>query len=300
MTGIDIHPVCESIKAMIDLFEEAPTYFVRIFDSWFDICTSMMITITDVVDGVPFVDYLMDLRSQVKPDDFFVPDLVSVNKWLHCLLHMEMVLENHADQISVPAVSNIMLYRCDDNSLKLLFDPIHMSLSSVSTSLDSLRYVAPEVVSQNQGNSKSSIYSIGICLIEMLTYTRAYSECTTLSDLINKKKNVSSLVVFSVADSSRLAPRYIEYQVPSSSRAVHGSCGGTSVAGRAASGAVARRLLARDTPTELSPGDAFGDGGAVQRALCEFATRQRTRVRSGEHASGGFLQGEVGRMISHS
>lgn len=31
MTGIDIHPVCESIKAVIDLFVDAPAYFVRIF-----------------------------------------------------------------------------------------------------------------------------------------------------------------------------------------------------------------------------------------------------------------------------
>ena len=69
-----------------------------------------------------------------------------------------------------------------------------MSVASVLASLDSLRYVAPEVVSQSQGNDKSGIYSIGICLIEMLTYTQAYSECTTLSDLVNKKKNVASLL----------------------------------------------------------------------------------------------------------
>lgn len=156
-----------------------------------------MITITDIVDGIPFLDYLLDLKSQSRPDEFFVPDLISVNKWLHCLLHMEMVLENHADQISLPALSNTMLYRCNDNSLRLLFDPIHMSVASVLASLDSLRYVAPEVMSQNRGNNKSGIYSIGICLIEMLTYSQAYSECTTLSDLVNKKKNVVSFPLIS-------------------------------------------------------------------------------------------------------
>ena len=293
MTGIDIHSVCESVKAMIDLFDEAPAYFVRLFDSWFDICTSVMITITDVVDGVPFVDYLMDLKSQSRPDEFFVPDLIAVNKWLHCLLHMEMVLENHAEQISIPALSNTMLYRCSDNSLKLLFDPIHMSLSSVLNSLDSLRYVAPEVLTQNRGNGKSSIYSIGICLIEMLTYTRAYSECTTLSDLANKKKNVAPLPICSVVDSAGLAPQHFEHQVPPPSRAMLGSRDGSSVARRAAAGAGARRLLAHDAPTELAPGDALGDGGAVQRAFRELAPRQRARDRAGERGPGGLLQGRV-------
>ena len=240
MTGIDIHPVCESIKAVIDLFEDAPVYFVRIFDSWFDICTSVMITITDIVDGIPFLDSLLDLKSQSRPDEFFVPDLISVNKWLHCLLHMEMVLENHADQISLPALSNTMLYRCNDNSLRLLFDPIHMSVASVLASLDSLRYVAPEVMSQNRGNNKSGIYSIGICLIEMLTYSQAYSECTTLSDLVNKKKNVASFPSFPLVDSTRFPPQHIQYQVPSPPGAVFGSRGRSSIAGGADAGADAR------------------------------------------------------------
>lgn len=184
MSGVDIAPFYESFKNIIDLFNETPKYFAHLFDSWYDIGTNVMITITSVIEGVPFTEFIQDHHPSSD---------TAVKKWMHCLLEIQALMEKYSNRICVPVLANSLLYICDGDVLRLQYDPQMTSLSTAKESVDLLRYLAPEIVKDGTVNPKSCVYSIGICLTEMVTNRMVYVECTSIDDLRNKIANVGTL-----------------------------------------------------------------------------------------------------------
>ena len=184
MSGVDTAPFYESFKIIVDLFNKSPNYFAHLFDSWYDIGTNIMITITSVIEGVPLVDYIREHRPSSD---------TAIQKWVHCLLEIQTLIEKHSDHICVPVLANSMLYRCEGDTLRLQYDPQMTSLLTAKNSMDLLRYLAPEIVRDGTVDARSGVYSIGMCLTEMVTNQLVYAECTTTDDLCNKIANVDTV-----------------------------------------------------------------------------------------------------------
>ena len=181
MSGVDIAPFHESFKNTVDLFNESPNYFAHLFDSWYDIGTNVMITITSVIEGELMVDYIREHRPSSD---------IAIQKWVRCLLEIQTLIEKHSDRICVPVLANSLLYRCEGDMLRLQYDPEMTSLSTAKNSMDLLRYLAPEIIRDGIVDPRSCVYSIGMCLTEMVTNQPVYMECTSTDDLCNKIANV--------------------------------------------------------------------------------------------------------------
>ena len=181
MSGVDIAPFHESFKNTVDLFNESPNYFAHLFDSWYDIGTNVMITITSVIEGELMVDYIREHRPSSD---------IAIQKWVRCLLDIQTLIEKHSDRICVPVLANSLLYRCEGDMLRLQYDPEMTSLSTAKNSMDLLRYLAPEIIRDGIVDPRSCVYSIGMCLTEMVTNQPVYMECTSTDDLCNKIANV--------------------------------------------------------------------------------------------------------------
>ena len=50
-------------------------------------------------------------------------------------------------------------------------------------------FLAPEIITKNESNEKSDIYSLGMLIIEIITLEIPYSECESDNEVINKKIN---------------------------------------------------------------------------------------------------------------
>ena len=173
-----------------------PQLFVAFFDYWISDDCKILTIITEK----PALGCVTDLIQNTSENSKFDGDhdyyISLVHKWLLSLLIMMDVLQKNNPPILMSSLSNNSIYFGETyETIKFALFPVVFN-SGLSNSFDMLRYLPLESINNHIINESTVMYSLGVCLYEMLTKSNMFA-CNDLETMLQLKANkVNRIITF--------------------------------------------------------------------------------------------------------
>lgn len=172
-----------------------PTLFVCFYDYWISGVNNTLTIITEK----PAYGCITDLVQNTAKVSLFNSDSASalhhIKLWLLSLLRMMDVTQTHDPPILMSSLSNNSIYFSESyETIKFALFPFVIN-SGLLNSYDMLRYLPMETIENRIVNESSVMYSLGVCLYEMLTKSNLFS-CNDKQTLLQLKTNEVRMISF--------------------------------------------------------------------------------------------------------
>ena len=162
-------------------FDNKNNHLIKFLGTWYNKDKNEVVIITELISGGSLESYLHKYRSII--------ELHHIKMWSNQILKGLIFL--HANNIIHRdlKLDNILI---DSSTSNIYLTDFGLSIESLigKGSVGTLVYMAPEMfIKDFSYNNSVDMYAFGICLLEMLTGEKAYNECDTLTEIIEKKQN---------------------------------------------------------------------------------------------------------------
>lgn len=176
------------MNTVASCINDNPTLFVSFYDYWVSDGNNTLTVITEK----PAYGCITDLVQNTSKFSLFSSDsalaLHHIKLWLLSLLRMMDVTQTHDPPILMSSLSNNSIYFSDSyETIKFALFPFVIN-SGLLNSYDMLRYLPMETIENKVVNESTMMYSLGICLYEMLTKSDLFS-CNDKQTLLQLKTN---------------------------------------------------------------------------------------------------------------
>lgn len=154
---------------------------INYISGWFDEDNNKVVIITEIFSSGSLRKYINKIHN---------PRLKLVKHWIKEILSGLMYLH----ELNPPVIHRDI--KCDnifiiphDGTLKIgdLGYSCELKNAFAKSFTGTLEYIAPEVY-EGKYTEKADIYSLGICIIEMVTCERPYKECDSFMQVYHKSK----------------------------------------------------------------------------------------------------------------
>lgn len=186
--------VSEDMEYCIQCCRGFPQFFVSIQSYWIDSEHSRLITIMEYLKKGCMEDFLLSDEFSSISQRNFADYLLLVRSWIISILRMLDYIHSLPAPLFSPAlsISYISFVENYDN-IKLTLFPLFLS-KTWRESLDHLRYLPPETIAANDLFSTNEVYSLGVCIWEMMMGKLAF-DASTVQELMTMKKNNVCLMI---------------------------------------------------------------------------------------------------------
>ena len=220
----------------LDITQKAPSFLVKMKDFSFTENNKSMIIISECLDSISVKQFLETEYSNSR----FVNDHDSymklIRKFVRSLTEYISVLSTVEPAPYLPMCSLRSVYISKDlENFKVVYLPMFL-YQVKSSSIDCLRYLPYEVIEGGTPSIATTMYSLGICLLEMLTISRAF-ESATITTIVSQIRNpVAFVLLFEVGHLQFATGQGHGPPLPPTSCQSFGARGGEAFLPRGASG----------------------------------------------------------------
>ena len=197
---VDEKEVSQYMEYCIQCSRDFPQFFVCIQAYWIDRDRSLLITIMEYLQKGCMEDYLLkgEYSSMLQRSHTEYPYLV--RSWVISILHVLDSVHSLPSPLFLPFLSISSFFFVENyENIKLTLFPLFLS-KAWRESLDHVRYLPLEVIdascisnpniisTTNIISDASEMYSLGVCIWEMMTGKVAF-DASTLQDMIAQKQS---------------------------------------------------------------------------------------------------------------
>ena len=170
---------------------DIPQFFVLLQSYWIDREHSLLITITEYLKKGCMEDFL--LKGDASSPQRNHPEyLLLVRSWIISLLRVLDYMHSLQPPLFLPTLSVSHIYFVENvDNIKLALFPLFLS-KGWSESPDCVRYLPCEAVESKFISDASEVYSLGVCVLEMLTGKLAFDVPTLQAMMAMKRSPVKS------------------------------------------------------------------------------------------------------------
>lgn len=178
----DIHCYMSNVQSCIS---NNPNLFVSFYDYWISPDKMKLSIITERPVYGCMTDFIQNTSNYYKNNANHDDTIHLIKVWLMSLLRMMDVTQVNDPPILMSSLStNSIFFTEGYETIKLALFPFILN-SGLLNSCDMLRYIPMETIQHGTINSSTIMYSLGVCLYEMLTKSNLFAccDCETLLQL---------------------------------------------------------------------------------------------------------------------
>ena len=195
VTGSDRDLMVNWARFALDFTQKAPSFLVKMKDFFFSENNKSMVIISEYLDSISVKQFLESEYSNSR----FVNDHDSymklIRKFVSSLTEYISSLSTITPAFYLPMCSLRSVYISKNlEDFKVVYLPMFL-YQVKSCSIDCLRYLPYEVIEGATPSIATAMYSLGICLLEMLTISRAF-ESATVNTIVSQIRNPVVFVFF--------------------------------------------------------------------------------------------------------
>ena len=184
------------MKNVLSCIENNPQFFVVFFDYWISNDCKILTIITEKPALGCVTDFIQNISKYSKYECDNNSYIHLVHEWLLSLLTMMDILQKNNPPILMSSLSSNSIYFGETyERIKFALFPVVFN-SGLSHSFDMLRYLPLESISNQIISESTVMYSLGVCLYEMLTKSNMFA-CNDLETMLHLKADeVSKIIIF--------------------------------------------------------------------------------------------------------